>query len=117
LSNRAQVKGRSLKMKIDRFMNILFGSLEPLIESPWFKFVILVIISLNPLALLPQVIDALIAPDVSGISLYTFYGFAVVQTAFAFDGIRTKNAKVLFSMIVALIESIIIIVVVHIRMQ
>lgn len=100
---------------MDRFMNWLYARMRPLLEARWFDPVVSAIIFVNPIALFPQVFVALTAPNIEGISVPMWYMVAAIQGALVMNGIKKKDAIVSIAMGVSLIESIVILVAVHVR--
>lgn len=100
---------------MEKFMNSLYGLAKPLIETRCFVVLTSIIIFANPLAILPQVILVITAPNVQGVALPMWYMSATIQATFVLHGIKTKTPSIFFAMLISLIESITIISVVHIR--
>lgn len=85
------------------------------LHAKWFTVVISALIYLNPIALMPQVITVFIENDLSAISISMWVIFALIQIAFVFVGIKTKNSATFLAMLISLIESITIITMVLIK--
>ena len=100
---------------MDRMMNALYSRLESVVEAKWFAVIMSLVIFTNPLAVFPQLLVALTAPDVRAISIAMWFTFATIQLAFVFHGIKTKSASVFLSMLVSFLESVTIIIVVYNR--
>lgn len=100
---------------MNRFMDLLYVRMKPLVEARWFEVVMSLIIFANPVAIFPQVLVAFTAPSVEGIAAPMWYIFVAIQAALMFHGIKTKSASVFLSMFVSLLESVAIIAAVHIR--
>ena len=100
---------------MNKFMNRLYQRFETVVTAQWLTVVINVIIYANPIAILPQLISALTAQNVEGISLSMWYIFGSIQAAFIFQGIKTKTSSIFFSMLISMLESIAIIIIVYIR--
>lgn len=107
--------GQSMRDAADWPINYLNGICGPLFESRLFQAIIAVTVFLNPVAIFPQMIAAITAPDISGISIGMWIVFIAIQLAFVLQGVRTKSPAVFYSMLLSLIESTTIIVVVLIR--
>jgi len=67
------------------------------------------------LALVPQVIVALTAKNLEGVSVLMWTLFAAIQTVMALHAIRVKSESMFIAMTLSLIESAIIITAVMIR--
>ena len=80
-----------------------------------FQRFIALLIWCNPAALLLQLITVIFAEEVAGVSVAMFMLFIVIQVATALEGIRTKSAPLTYSMIVAMIISIGIVVTVFVK--
>ncbi len=100
---------------VSRLMDVLHGYSRPLIEyRPFLTFVSLIFL-LNPIALAPQVLTAITAPSVEGISIAMWFIFLLIQGAVMFQGIRIKDASMFVSMLLSMLESVSIIVIVFVR--
>ena len=77
----------------------LFG---PVVESSWFELASYGFL-LNPVVLLPQLRSVISAKDLSGISVLTFWGFALLQGLTFFVAIAAKNFPLFISIIFSLI--------------
>mgnify|MGYP001586306974 CR=1 FL=1 len=98
-----------------KFMNALHCRFEPFMNARWFKSLMLFIIFLNPFAIIPQVYQVCTSTSVEGVSLFTWCIFGAIQTALAFEAVRTKSVGIFFSMAVSVVESTTIIVVTYLR--
>lgn len=96
-------------------MDWLYNKLSWLVETDWFKWVVSILILLNPIALAPQVWTTMTAPSVEGVSILMWLIFLGIQTALAFNGIRTKDKAVFVSMFLSVLESLTIIIVVLVK--
>jgi len=85
------------------------------LHTQWFKWVVSCTILLNPFAELPQMVLALTAPNIDGVSVAMWAIFLAIQVAVMFEGIRLKSQAMFFSMFISAIESLIIIVTVLMR--
>jgi hypothetical protein len=100
---------------MDQFMDSLYLRLQPVVERWLLVRVMSIIIFLNPVAIMPQVWTAIMAPSVEGISSSMWCIFAAIQAAFALQGIRTKTASIFLSMLISFVLSIVIILTVYVR--
>ncbi|MDP2665747.1 MAG: hypothetical protein Q8P23_03920 [bacterium] len=98
-----------------KFMNSMYTRFAPLVNARWFEVVMSLLIFANPVAIAPQVFVVFTTPSVEAISVPMWCIFSAIQTAFVFNGIKTKNFSVFASMLISLIESIAIIVTVYVR--
>jgi hypothetical protein len=80
-------------------MQALFG---PIIDSSWFAWASYGFL-LNPIVLIPQLQRVLTARDLSGISVMTFWGFALLQGLTFFVAIAAKNFPLFISIIFSLL--------------
>ena len=88
---------------------------EPMLETRLFSRIFDILMTINPIALAPQVWVAITAPSVEGISLTTMGIFMAIQVGVAFQAIRTKTTSMFLSMIVSASLSFMVIVIVLIR--
>lgn len=70
---------------------------------------------LNPIAILPQLIKAVTAPSVEGISVLMFFVFAIIQLAFVAIGIQKLDWRMFVSMSISFLETVAIIIIVIFR--
>jgi len=73
------------------------------------------IILLNPIAILPQLIKAITAPSVEGLSISMFLLFALIQFAFVAVGIQKLDWRMVLGMGISFLQTITIIVIIIIR--
>jgi hypothetical protein len=80
-------------------MSELFG---PIVDSSWFDLASYGFL-LNPVVLLPQLRRVMTVTDLSGISVMTFFGFALLQALTFFVAIAAENFPLFISIIFSLI--------------
>jgi hypothetical protein len=88
-------------------MQAVFG---PVIESSWFGWASYGFL-LNPIVLIPQLRRVITARDLSGVSVMTFWGFALLQALTFFVAIAADNFPLFISIIFSLLITFAIIVV------
>lgn len=89
-------------------MTALYELFGPVVESSWFAWASYGFL-LNPVVLLPQLKRVMSASDLSGISVVTFWGFALLQALTFFVAIAAKNFPLFISMIFSLVITFLII--------
>lgn len=100
---------------IDLLMEALHVRCKGLVETNWFRKIMIIIILLNPVALAPQVITAFTAPNIQGLSAPMWFLFVVIQAAFTLHGIKTKDASIFCSMLLSCMESTSVLLAICIR--
>jgi len=85
------------------------------LNSKWFNWIVGMIILLNPIAILPQLIKAITAPSVEGLSISMFLLFALIQFAFVAVGIQKLDWRMVLGMGISFLQTITIIVIIIIR--
>lgn len=83
-------------------MTAMYELFGPVVESSWFAWASYGFL-LNPVVLLPQLKRVMSASDLSGISVVTFWGFALLQALTFFVAIAAKNFPLFISIIFSLI--------------
>ncbi len=83
-------------------MTTMYQLFGPIVESSWFGWASYGFL-LNPVVLLPQLRRVMSASDLSGISVLTFWGFALLQALTFFVAIAAKNFPLFISIIFSLI--------------
>ena len=83
-------------------MTAMYELFGPVVESSWFDLASYGFL-LNPVVLLPQLKKVMGATDLSGISVVTFWGFALLQGLTFFVAIAAKNFPLFISIIFSLI--------------
>jgi len=96
-------------------LDALHRTLHHALEHPFFRFLMSILIFMNPVALMPGVWTAFTAPSVEGISPIMWVFFALIQGAVTLEGIRLKSVAMFYSMFASFILSATIIVVVLVR--
>ena len=86
----------------NELMTAMYDLFGPVVESSWFAFASYGFL-LNPVVLLPQLRKVMSATDLSGISVVTFWGFALLQALTFFVAIAAKNFPLFISIIFSLI--------------
>lgn len=89
----------------------------PFLEKRWFTFLLGAVVWLNPVAILPQLWDALtIAQDrVGGISVATWCVFMLIQASVSLTALSTRNRALFESMLVSFVLSTLVVVTVLVR--
>ncbi len=82
----------------------------PITERKRFDSVVGVISLLNPIALLPQLYNCIILPEITGVSAAMYVLFALLQSAFGLVAIKAKNLWMFLSMFISILISISIII-------
>ncbi|MBT3230784.1 hypothetical protein HN358_03315 [Candidatus Uhrbacteria bacterium] len=99
----------------ERLIDRLYRWLTWPLEHRYFNRVSGLITILNPIALVPQLKDVIIAEDVRAISIPMWAIFCVIQIVFTLVGIKTKNTLMFWSMLASILISIAVISVVFYR--
>ena len=85
-----------------QLMTAMYELFGPVVESSWFELASYGFL-LNPVVLVPQLRRVITASDLSGISVLTFWGFALLQGLTFFVAIAAKNFPLFISIIFSLI--------------
>ncbi|MEE4272914.1 MAG: hypothetical protein V2I67_14665 [Thermoanaerobaculales bacterium] len=85
-----------------QLMTAMYELFGPVVESSWFALASYGFL-LNPVVLVPQLRRVITASDLSGISVLTFWGFALLQALTFFVAIAAKNFPLFISIIFSLI--------------
>jgi uncharacterized protein with PQ loop repeat len=83
-------------------MDQLQAWMSPVIHSTWFGLASYGFL-LNPIVLLPQLRRVMTARDLSGVSVPTFWGFAVLQVLTFFVAVEARNFPLFVSIIASLL--------------
>jgi hypothetical protein len=97
-------------------MNAMYGLFGFIVESRWFALASYGFL-LNPVVLLPQLKRVMAASDLSGVSVLTFFGFALLQALTFFVAIAARNFPLFISIILSLIITFAIIAVTVLRQR
>jgi len=96
-------------------MEFLNNKLAFLLESNLFLRLLDMVIYANPLAMLPQLYTAMVAPSVEGVSVGMYLIFVAIQVAISLQGIKVRSMSMFLSMAISALESIAIITIVLMR--
>lgn len=110
---------KTLKSLLDK-LEAMMGWLKiklPFLENPWCQIAIGIIVFLNPVAMMPQVINVFTSSpkELAGISIFTFILFALIQIGVAGSAIRSGDWKLFGSMAISFVQSITVALVVFLR--
>lgn len=75
------------------------------LESRWFGWLYGMVVALNPLAMLPQLLEVLNTRQVEGISVSMFMIFWLIQVTVALGAIRVLDWKLWLSMTISVLET------------
>lgn len=92
-----------------QFMIELREWLRPLLDSNGFAVLYGLLVFLNPLAILPQLVNA-VRKKVEGVSVLMFIIFALIQLAVSAGAINVLDWKLFLSMGISFFESVAIII-------
>lgn len=87
------------------------------LDTPLGNFVLGVVVFLNPVAMLPQLKIAVLAPaeQLAGVSVGTFILFVFIQVAVASSAVKAMDWKLFFSMAISAVLTLAIVFFVVVR--